>query len=203
MMKEPNEADYDVKVGVGAVEVTFKPTSNHFTYNSRTVLVDQGAANPSTIITSPTGDTYWSNAVQAMATQLALKRLPRRRRRTLIGAAIGAGFGLIYTQLVIGRTPDGMYAPQTAIGVVVAHFTELVPFALLGAAMGFFSAIVMSKTFKMFAGAAIGAGIGLISAAVLAALGLSWTLAEVLLQIIPWALIWAAIGFFTGHRRTT
>jgi hypothetical protein len=203
MMKEPNEADYDVKVGVGAVEVTFKPTSSHFTYNSRAVLVDPGTSTSPTIITSPTGDTYWSNAVQGMARQLALKLLPRRRRRTLIGAAIGAGFGLIFTQLVIGQTPAGMYVPQTTIGVVVSHFIELIPLALLGAAMGFFSAIVMSKTSKMFAGAAVGAGIGLISVVVLAALGLSWTLAEVLLvQIIPWALIFAAIGFFTGQRRT-
>jgi len=80
MMKEPNEADYDVKLGVGAVEVTFNPTSSHFVYNSTTVLVDPQDNAPPTIITSPNGDTYWSNAVQAMARRLALKRLPRRRR---------------------------------------------------------------------------------------------------------------------------
>jgi len=94
-----------------------------------------------------------------------------------------------------------MYAPQTTIGVVVAHFIELVPFALLGAAMGFFSAIVMSKTSKMFAGAAVGAVIGLINLAGLAALGAPSTLAGVFVVIIPWALIWSAIGFFSGQRR--
>ncbi len=127
MMKEPNEADYDVKVGVGAVEVTFKPTSSHFTYNSRTILVDPGNSTSSTIITSQTGDTYWSNAVQAMARRLAEKRLPwRKRTKTLIGAAIGAGFGLIYSILVIGRTPS-LYVPQTMADVVVMYFMELVP----------------------------------------------------------------------------
>lgn len=201
MMKEPNEADYDVKVGVRAVEVTFKPTSSRFTYNSRTALADPGNGTSPPIITSPTGDTYWSSEVQAMAGQLALKLLPRRRRRTLIGAATGAGFGLIFTLLVIDRTPDSMYVPQTTIGVVVAHLIEIVPWTLLGATMGFFSAIMMSKTSKMFLGAAIGAGFGLIILAVLAALvGAPLALDVGLPSIVSWALIFAAIGFFTGQR---
>ena len=140
MMKEPNEGDYDVKVGVGTVEVTFKPTSSHFAYNSTTVLVDPQDKAPPTIITSASGDTYWSDAVQAMARRLALKkRLDRRRRRTLIGAAAGAGIGLIYTLLVIDRTPNNIYVPQNKAEVVAAHLGELISFALLGAAIGFFS----------------------------------------------------------------
>ena len=39
-----------------------------------------GYSTSSTIITSQTGDTYWSNAVQAMARRLAEKRLPWRKR---------------------------------------------------------------------------------------------------------------------------
>jgi len=203
MMKEPNKSDFDVKVGVGTVEVTFKPTSTHFTYNSATVLVDPGDNTPPTILTSSSGDTYWSNAVQATARRLAEKRLPwRRRTKTLIGAAIGAVFGLIYTILVINQTPDRMYVPQTTGGVVAKYFIELIPSALLGAAIGFFWSIAMSKTSKLLVGLAVGAGFGLVTLLVLAALGApSWSLAEVLIVVVPWALIWAAIGFFSGQRR--
>jgi len=111
--------------------------------------------------------------VQAMAAQLAKKVLPRSWwRKTLIGAVIGAGFGLIYSIVVTDQaSTGGMYLPQTTIGMFVARFVSLLPWALIGAAMGFFSGIAMSKTSKMLIGAAVGVGIGLVSLLFIASLG--------------------------------
>ena len=98
MMKEPIEDDFDVKVEGANVRVTFNPTSGRFTFNSKSILGDPKEKAPPTIITSLGGDTYWSNAVQAMAGQLAKKALRRgRRHKTPIGSPIGAGFGFLKT----------------------------------------------------------------------------------------------------------
>ena len=45
----------------------------------------------------------------------------------LIGTAIGAGFGLIYTTLVIDQSSNNTYVAQTWIGLVVEHSMELLP----------------------------------------------------------------------------
>jgi hypothetical protein len=203
MMKEPIEADFDLKVDGAIVEVMFKPTGSHFTYNSADFADDPRDKTPVTIIASATGDTYWSNMVEATARRLAANVRPwRRRRKVLIGAAIGAGFGLIYTILVIDHTPDGMYVPQTIAGVVVAHAIELSGWALFGAAIGFFVSIAMTKTSKAVLGAAIGAGFGLVLILFFVAIGVApEPAAELGLGLcLPWALIFAAIGFFTGRR---
>jgi len=97
-MKEPIEGDFDVKVEGANVRVTFNPTSGRFTFNSKSILGDPKDKAPPTIITSLGGDTYWSNAIQAMAGQLAKKALRRgRRHKTPIGSPIGAGFGFLKT----------------------------------------------------------------------------------------------------------
>jgi hypothetical protein len=192
-----------VKVEGANVQLTFNPTTGRFTFNSKSILGDPKDKAPPTIMPSLGGDTYWSNAVQAMAGQLAKKALRRGwLLKTLIGSAIGAGFGFMSSILVVDQTQDGLYVPQTTIGVVFAHLIELVPFALIGAAMGFFSSLAMSKTSKMLIGAAVGAGFALASVLFLATIGMQWSLETFFGYSLFWGLIWVAIGFFSGQRRT-
>lgn len=125
----------------------------------------------------------------------------RLGRKTLIGAGIGATFGLVYSLIVIDRAPpDGMYVPHTLAGVIVAHVTYLLPWAALGGAIGLFSGLAMSRASKTLLGVAVGAGIGLINLLGLAALRASWSWTEILVVLIFWSLIWAAVGFFSGQR---
>jgi hypothetical protein len=137
-----------------------------------------------------------------MAGQLAKKALRRGwlRSKTLIGSAIGAGYGLMWSVLVGDRTPDGLYVPQTTPGVIFAHLIELMPFALIGAAMGFFASLAMSKTSKVLIGAAVGAGFALASVLFFATIGMWWSFGTFLGHSLFWGLIWAGIGFFSGQR---
>jgi hypothetical protein len=76
-MKRPTEGDFEINVTGGGVEVIFKPTKSHYSYNR---LVDQkditrfGPISPARVrhagVTGDTGD-YSSHDVEAMALRLA------------------------------------------------------------------------------------------------------------------------------------
>ena len=75
--------------------------------------------------------------------------------------------------------------------------------------MGTFSSITKTKTVKTLMGAAIGVGFGVFSLLLVVSLGtmpkttaLGWV-GVFLLFSLPWALVWAAVGFFSGRRRTS
>jgi hypothetical protein len=76
-MKRPTETEFEINVAGGRVEVIFKPTKSHYSYNR---LVDQkdiarfGPISPASVrhagSTGDTGD-YSSQDVEAMALRLA------------------------------------------------------------------------------------------------------------------------------------
>jgi hypothetical protein len=76
-MKRPAESDFEINVTAGGVEVIFRPTKSHYSYNR---LVDPkdiarfGPISPARVRhAGPTGDTgdYSSHDVEAMALRLA------------------------------------------------------------------------------------------------------------------------------------
>jgi hypothetical protein len=90
-MKEPIEGDFDVKVEGANVRVTFNPTNGASDSIPRVSSAIRRRRRRSTSLGV---DTHWSNTVRAMAGQLTKKALCRGwLRKTLIGSAIGAGFG--------------------------------------------------------------------------------------------------------------
>jgi hypothetical protein len=86
-MKRPTESDFEINVTGAGVEVTFKPTKSHYSYNR---LVDQkdvarfGPISPARVrhagATGDTGD-YSSHDVEAMALRLAADAVRRASRR--------------------------------------------------------------------------------------------------------------------------
>jgi hypothetical protein len=123
---------------------------------------------------------------------------------TMVGGAIGACVGMAQAILVIDRNPDGMYVPQTAIGVIVGHLIEASPLLLIGAGLGFFSAIAMTKGRKTLTGAGIGAVIaaGLSLVILFFSHGDGGLAGQLLLINLPfWALFGAAVGFFSAGKK--
>ena len=86
-MKRPTESDFEINVTGGGVEVIFKPTKSHYSYNR---LVDQkdiarfGPISPARVrhagATGDTGD-YSSHDVEAMALRLAADAVRRAGSR--------------------------------------------------------------------------------------------------------------------------
>jgi len=86
-MKRPTESDFEINVTGAGVEVIFKPTKSHYSYNR---LVDQkdiarfGPISPARVrhagATGDTGD-YSSHDVEAMALRLAADAVSRASRR--------------------------------------------------------------------------------------------------------------------------
>ena len=84
-MKRPTESDFEINVTGAGVEVIFKPTKSHYSYNR---LVDQkdiarfGPISPARVrhagATGDTGD-YSSHDVEAMALRLAADAVRRGR----------------------------------------------------------------------------------------------------------------------------
>jgi hypothetical protein len=82
-MKRPTESDFEINVTGGGVEVIFKPTKSHYSYNR---LVDPkdiarfGPISPARVhhagATGDTGD-YSSHDVEAMALRLAADAVRR------------------------------------------------------------------------------------------------------------------------------
>jgi hypothetical protein len=82
-MKRPAKSDFEINVTGGGVEVIFKPTKSHYSYNR---LVDQkdiarfGPISPARVrhagATGDTGD-YSSHDVEAMALRLAADAVRR------------------------------------------------------------------------------------------------------------------------------
>ena len=120
IMKEPIEGDFDVKVEGANVRVTFNPTNGASDSIPRVSSAIRTRRRRST---SLGGDTYWSNAVRAMAGQLTKKARCRGwLRKTLIGAgfgfpktfiagAIGASIGFI-SGFSIGLTYPESLGPK-------------------------------------------------------------------------------------------
>ena len=78
MIKHPAEFDFEVKTSEAAVEVTFKPTSSHFTYTrfvEHKDIVEFGPLSPDPRVrhAGRSGNTgaYSSPEIQAMAFRLA------------------------------------------------------------------------------------------------------------------------------------
>ena len=86
-MKRPTESDFEINVTGGGVEVIFKPTKSHYSYNR---LVDEkdiarfGPISPARVrhagATGDTGD-YSSHDVEAMALRLAADAVRREGSR--------------------------------------------------------------------------------------------------------------------------
>jgi len=86
-MKRPTESDFEINVTGAGVEVIFKPTKSHYSYNR---LVDQkdiarfGPISPARVrhagATGDTGD-YSSHDVEAMALRLAADAVSCASRR--------------------------------------------------------------------------------------------------------------------------
>lgn len=83
-MKRPNSSDFEINVTGAGVEVIFKPTKSHYSFNR---LVDEkdvarfGPISPARVRhAGPTGDTadYSSGDVEAMALRLASEAVRRR-----------------------------------------------------------------------------------------------------------------------------
>src|SRR5215469_17694483 len=84
-MKRPTESDFEINITGGGVEVIFKPTKSHYSYNR---LVDEkdiarfGPISPARVrhagATEDTGD-YSSHDVEAMALRLAADFCEARR----------------------------------------------------------------------------------------------------------------------------
>jgi hypothetical protein len=60
-----------------------------------------------------------------------------RGKAALIGACIGIAGGML-RMATQAPAPDGWYVPQTAAGWIASFVGYLTPWALLGAAIGFF-----------------------------------------------------------------
>jgi hypothetical protein len=83
-MRQPTEADFDVEVTEAAVNVTFRPSKTHITFN---LLADPkdiakfGPVSPDPLVrhAGPTGDTgdYAQQEVLTMAHQLAAAALTK------------------------------------------------------------------------------------------------------------------------------
>jgi hypothetical protein len=77
MIPQPREADYDVELLDGGVQVTFRPTSSEFTYRQLADPADIAREGPLSrspnVCHAKTGDTgsYDEREVEAMAFRLA------------------------------------------------------------------------------------------------------------------------------------
>ena len=141
MIKEPTETDFDVKADGLNFLVTFKPTGALFEFIPAGSRIDRGTQEQPTIITLPNGDAYWSNAVEAAAKRQAEGVLAwHRRRRLLIGAVVGMICGAGYFAILPEPPgPHVFYQPRTIGEHVVQLIAFLTPWALIGAAIGFFT----------------------------------------------------------------
>jgi predicted lipid-binding transport protein (Tim44 family) len=111
---------------------------------------------------------------------------------------------MVLAIFVIDQNPSGMYEPQTAIGVLVAHAIYVAPWLLIGAAFGFLSGTAMTRASKTLVGAAIGGAIaGVLSLVLLFfAHGRSDLVGQLfLINLLFWALFGAAVGFFSPRRK--